>query len=352
MNKYMIVGDGGSPHILKWTKELSRYFEVYLVSSQDIDPKIREVIPEDRLFPFNLTITESGGNFQYFSMIAPLIRIIKRVIPDFVNAHYITSHGFVAAIAKVFSGHQFKLIQSAWGTDILVTPFINGLYRMVTRFSLKHANLATADSEDVAGIIHDLSSLETMTFPFGLDKLPDALPQDKDPNFFFSNRTLNANSNIDRILHLFARILEKNEDARMVVANDGSLKDDLTELSRQLDISDAVEFVGFISQDEQNEYYRKAQFYISILSSDALSVSLLEAMAFGCIPVVSDLPASTAWVTDGRNGIVMSEGTNPDTLSGIQGNVQTIFEMNRQLIAEKAIFPKSIELFHQKLRSI
>jgi len=352
MKKYLIIGDGESPHILKWVRELSKYFELYLVSSKDVSPEIRNLIPEDRIFTFKLKISESGGNFRFYKMIFPLKKIVRRIRPDYVNAHYITSHGFVAALARKFSSHKFPLIQSAWGTDILITPKRNALYRWITRFALKRVILVTTDSALVAGKIHELSSSETMTFPFGLEKLPDVSMTDKDPNLFFSNRTLNANSNIDRVLHFFARVAEQNKDARLVVANDGPLKEVLIELGKQLGIGDRVKFSGFISPEEQDDHYRKSQYYFSVLSSDALSVSLLEAMAYGCIPLVSDLPDNRDWVTDNENGIIMIEGIRIDVLPAIQEKADAIFQKNREMITEKAIFPKSIKEFISKLESI
>ena len=352
MKKYLVIGDGESPHILKWVRELSKYFELYLVSSTDVNPEVRNIIPEDRIFTFKMNISESGGNIQFYKMIFPLKKIIRRIKPDFVNAHYITSHGTVAAVARKFSSHKFPLILSAWGTDILVTPNRNAFYKWITRFALKQAALVTTDSLSVAKVVHDLSSTPTTTFPFGLEALPEASSENKDKNLFFSNRTLNANSNIDRVLHFFARVAEQNKDARLVVANDGPMKEVLIELGKQLGIGDRVKFSGFISPKEQDDHYRKSQFYFSILSSDALSVSLLEAMAYGCIPLVSDLPDNRDWVTDNENGIIMIEGIRIDVLPAIQEKADAIFQKNRKMITEKAIFPKSIKEFISKLESI
>lgn len=352
MTKYLLIGDGESPHILKWTRELVKYFEVYLVSSRNVLPQIMDLIPGKRVFTFDLRISESGGNFQVIKMIFPLARIMKKVRPDIVNAHYVTSHGVVTALAKKFSGSRFKLIQSAWGSDILIAPFRNGFYRQLTRFALKQASLATADSEFVAGIIRDLASVETMTFPFGLEKLPDVRPDEKDVNLFFSNRTLNSNSNIDRVLQFFSGIRAVNQYARLVIANDGPTRNELERLVQALDLEDAVTFTGFINQDAQHEYYLKAQYYFSILTSDALSVSLLEALAYGCIPLVSDLPDNNEWVKDGNNGVIMTEDTTPDILQGILEKARNIAEINRELIAEKAIFPKSMEVFRKKINQM
>ena len=191
-----------------------------------------------------------------------------------------------------------------------------------------------------------------MTFPFGLEGLPDVAFEEKEPGIFFSNRTLNANSNIDRVLHFFSKVADHHEGARLVVANDGPEKEALHKLAGELGLSDSLDFVGFISAAEQNQYYRKSQFYFSVLTSDALSVSLLEAMSFGCIPIVSDLPDNQDWVKDGVNGIILKSGTRYDVITDIQKNAKNIFETNREMIEKGALFPKSIREFIRKLESI
>jgi len=349
MKRYLIVGNADSPHIIKWAKELVKHFELYIVSSQGVSPEITDLIPTENIYTVNLKIAESGGNLKMMRMILPLTKIIRKIRPDFVNAHYITSHGFVTALAKTFSRHAFKFVLTAWGTDILVTPNKNAIYKSITKFALRKADLTTNDSGRVNEIIQSLSSTETMTFPFGLEKLPEVSPEDKVEDLFFSNRTLNANSNIDLVLHFFAKIHDQNKKARLIVANDGPFKESLKKLCSELGIESAVEFAGFISADEQNGYYRKAQFYFSILLSDALSVSLLEAMSFGCIPLVSDLPDNREWVENNVNGIIMNASERPDILSEVKLRSEAIFHKNREMIDQKAIFPLSIEAYYQKL---
>lgn len=345
MKKYLIIGDAQSPHITKWAKELSKHFELYLVSSRGVSPEIRQFIPDERIFSFNLKMAESGQNYKYFRIVLPLKKIIRRIKPDYVNAHYVTSHGFVAALARKFSSRKFILILTAWGTDILVTPFKSKMYKKITRFALNQASLVTTDSLSVAEIVHDLSPVPTSTFPFGLNELPEASAEDKDTNLFYSNRTLNANSNIDRVLHLFSGIRDQNSQAKLVIANDGPMREKLIQISGQLNLRDAVEFVGFVTEQQQNDFYKKAQFYLSLLTSDALSVSLLEAMSYGCIPILSDLPDNRDWVTDGVNGIILQENKRIDTIMAIRGDSMKIYNMNREMVSKKAIFPRAIEEF-------
>ena len=51
----------------------------------------------------------------------------------------------------------------------------------------------------------------------------------------------------------------------------------------------------------------KEELYISIPTSDSTSVTLLEAMAAGSLPIVSDLPANREWIEDGKNGFLLED---------------------------------------------
>ena len=53
------------------------------------------------------------------------------------------------------------------------------------------------------------------------------------------------------------------------------------------------------------EFYRAASVTVSVPFSDATPMALLEAMACGSIPVVSDLPSLREWIRDGENGRIV-----------------------------------------------
>ncbi len=352
MKKYLLFGNGRSPHVVKWVNALNGHFELYLVSSQGVSDEIKGMIPAERIFTFNLKVKESGGNLIFFRTLLPLMKIIRKTSPDIVNAHYVTSHGFMAALARTLLRKKFILVLSAWGTDILVTPGKNALYAAITRFALRKAQLITSDSAVVSGIVNKMTSTEVMTFPFGLDGLPEASFSDKDLSLYFSNRTLNNNSNIDRVLRLFRDISGHDPAARLIIANEGSQMDSLQALAEELNLGGKVEFKGYLTGPEQAAIYRKAQYYFSIPATDALSVSLLEALAWGCIPILSDLPDNRAWVGHGRNGVILAEGTTAAALQGLAKRAPEIFEENRKLIMARGLFPHAIKKYAERLASM
>jgi len=74
-----------------------------------------------------------------------------------------------------------------------------------------------------------------------------------------------------------------------------------------------IVFLGKIPHDEMPKYLGLSDIYASSSLSDAMSVSKLEAMACGLIPVVSDIPANREVISDGENGFIFKN--NPEELS-------------------------------------
>ena len=63
---------------------------------------------------------------------------------------------------------------------------------------------------------------------------------------------------------------------------------------------------------------------------------MLEALAYGCLPIVSDLPANREWIEDGVNGIISSGDLSIDVERLLQMDAASIQERNKSIIDQKA----------------
>ena len=136
----------------------------------------------------------------------------------------------------------------------------------------------------------------------------------------------------------------------MIISHNGDKRQQLLNQVRDSGLEDKIQFVGFVSEQEQINIYKKAQFYISIPLSDATSVSLLEAMAYGCIPIVSDIPANHEWIVGEENGIFYEENkTGKDDIYQAIKIKTAIANKNRKIIKQRAIFPDAIKIFVARL---
>ena len=340
--KYLLLADGSSPHILKWAKELVKYFDVYIISLNGVSQELLKVIDSSNIYVLNNKTISTGGNYKLIFKLPQIKKIIKSISPDYLSAHYLSSYGFLGALSASVVP-SMKLIQSTWGSDVLVEPFINSLRKIIAKYALSKANFITSDSWYVGDVITDLvGKKEIIVFPFGFDKIEkNSISKEK---IIFSNRALKDFYKIDKILQWFAR---QDDDYKLVIANDGVERDKLELLTKKLGIESRVQFVGYLSTEEQEEYYKKAIYYISIPSFDATSVSLLEAMMYGAIPIVSNIPANREWILDGVNGVFFEPSLKINMLK-IDDNFAQI---NYNVLKKRALFPKSIEEFIKKVKS-
>ncbi len=111
----------------------------------------------------------------------------------------------------------------------------------------------------------------------------------------------------------FAEIVEEFPSMRFMVIGEGVMRPLLEELVRNLEISDRVEFLGYIPNERLPEYYAKARVYllptIPIKGiKDGPAYTAQEAMACGTPVVVSDVGGLSELVQNGENGLVVPPG--------------------------------------------
>ncbi len=168
--KYLLFGDGQSPHTLKWVKELQKFFDVYVVSSQGFIPELDQLLQQDKKFSLEVNMKMRQTSIGFFSKFSALKNIIEKIQPNFVNAHYISSHGLLIAILKTISRTNFTFIASAWGTDVLVFPWRNKLFFYSIKYVLSKADWVTSDSDYMTQVIQKIRKSKVLTFTFGLDR--------------------------------------------------------------------------------------------------------------------------------------------------------------------------------------
>jgi glycosyltransferase involved in cell wall biosynthesis len=181
--------------------------------------------------------------------------------------------------------------------------------------------------------------------------LPPA-PGAKDDRLFFANRGLEPIYRPERVLAQFAALA--GEDARLVVANDGSQRAALQAQATALGLADRVDFFGRLGAEEQARWYARARWYLSLPASDSVSVSVIEAMAHGCVPIVSDLPANRELIEDRVNGLVVPEGAllPRELMLGFLRRADAAAAHNRHWVETHALFPPAVAAFVGRLATL
>jgi glycosyltransferase involved in cell wall biosynthesis len=229
------------------------------------------------------------------------------------------------------------VILTAWGSDVLLLPREGFLKRKMVGYVLQHADAFTSDSEYMAGEMRKMmrdDRKEILVANFGIN-VP--VTGGEKENVIYSNRLHKKLYRIDKVIEGFHRFVKGGAvgDWKLVIAGSGEETGNLRGLVSGLDLDGQVLFAGWLGRDENAKYYARARVFVSIPESDATAISLLEAMASGCIPIVSDLPANREWVTDKMNGIVVRDLSENFFEGVLKMDREKIAVINRDIIAER-----------------
>lgn len=345
MKKILIVGSN-SIHCRRYIDGVvdSSIFKVEIITNHRID----EINVPQHIINFSL------HNFVASKLIS---EIINKFNPDIVHIHQANSYAWHTFRALKKSLCKPKKILTTWGSDVLVLPKQNSLMKKMVISNLLNADIITSDSLYMSSVVEELIqpyNKVIKTINFGIKTLPDKQNLVNKEKIILSNRLHKSLYRIDKIIKAFALLCsnEQYNDYKLIVVAGGEESNNLQKLASDLNIANRVTFTGMLAYNELMEYYHKASIFISFPKSDGTASSLLESMAYGLIPVLSNLPANLEWVIDEYNGFIASDLEDladkmiqAIKLSQNMESYSKIYDFNYSLIETKAIFKNNIQKF-------
>lgn len=287
--------------------------------------------------------------FNWLKAIGVIKGRINECNPHVIHVHQANSVAFFTVLANRKS--KVPIVLTAWGSDILINPRKNRFFRWMVKFILKRVNYITSDSQFMADEIVKLNPSvknQITICNFGVE---ESSTRTEKSNIIYSNRSHNPLYRIEEVIKGFERFIKSkpNKKWKLILAGSGSETEMLKSLVNQLNLVDLVEFVGFVNSEENNALYAQAKIFISLPESDATAMSLLEAMYFKCIPVLSDLPANNEWVKNGDNGIIVKNLNSEFISEALLLKSEEVGEKNRAIIIESGTVAISIKKFQEVL---
>lgn len=296
--KICLLADGESIHTVRWCKHFFDLgHEIHLITFKNV--RINNIIVH---FVNAGNINVAGGNWRVLLHYRKVKTKIYSIQPDVLHALYATSYGLVGAL----SGHH-PYIVTPLGTDILISPKESFIYKIILRYVFKKADWITSMAP------HMKDAMLKMGVPPGklgelilgintaiFNKKNRKLPQNQ--FVITSTRNLEPVYNIPHLLNAIVIIKPQIPDLKVHLIGDGSLREELEELSKELNIADVVQFYGKVPQNKVVELLNQSHISVSVSLSDGNSLSLIEAMACGAYPIATDIPANHQWLKEGVNG--------------------------------------------------
>ncbi len=270
---------------------------------------------------------------------------IKRSKPDIVIGYRTTSYGFIGALANFQ-----PLVLAAQGESDVWPPghWSNQISGRMARYAINKARLIHAWGKNMVPALVALGANQhkilVMSRGIDLTKFLYQAPCTKEAQVtLITSRSLYPEYHHDIILKAFAQVVRKQPQIvwKLIIAGEGPLQRSLSNLCSKLEISNQVFFAGRLDALTLSKYLSESDIYISLPDTEGISSSLLEAMACGCYPIVTDLPANREFIESGKNGILVSINTMEivDEILKLVGKKEEIKKAtieNRSLVESRA----------------
>jgi glycosyltransferase involved in cell wall biosynthesis len=253
------------------------------------------------------------GRLGYLAKVMKVRAIVRALQPDVLHAHYATSYGLLGLVSSCR-----PFVVTAHGDDVLTAPQ-NPFMRPVVRAVLRSADLITVPAHHVGAAARDLMApvvTPMEAFQYGVDteqlaargggrRARSSRSDVLAPVAIVSARPLLKSYRVDALLRALAVLRARGTQFRCDIAGDGTERSVLEALTATLGLSSTIRFLGHLSSPELEEVMARSDVYVSLAESDGASLALLEAMALGVIPVLSNIPANRAWISDGESGALV-----------------------------------------------
>jgi len=280
------------------------------------------IAPNPRSVPEYFLPQLNRANFpkRYIPNLHKITRILRKIKPDLVHLH--AQYHYSPAILLT----RTPYILTSWGTEVLTLPKANIIIKTLAKTAASKASKITVDARLLQDIWTRIGipNNKIQLIPFGVNlnsfnpntngsTIRKKLGIQEDDIALISTRALrNHHYNIETFIKAMPLILKSIKNAKFIVKGTGPLESHLRNLAKRLNVSDKVAFIGLVPHAELANYLAAADIYVSTCITDTTSVSLLEAMACGLAPIVTDIPGNREWITNKENGLLFQPENHED----------------------------------------
>lgn len=240
-------------------------------------------------------------------------------MPDIIHVHSLLYAGFVA-----------EKINFEYKIPYVVTEHSSAFARgLVSRKETEDLQVVVANSSEniaVSGAFKEYLGSEFENSLWGYipnivnDEFlrADLIVNKPNKNFTFINVCLlSENKRVDLLIKAFAEVSKGITGLKLKIGGDGSIKEQLIELTQQLGITDHVEFLGSLSRVEVLKHVSESDAFVLASEYETFGVVLIEALALGK-PVVATRCGGPESIVTSKVGYLVEKNSVQSLAQGMK----------------------------------
>jgi glycosyltransferase involved in cell wall biosynthesis len=230
---------------------------------------------------------------RFVRLIAEPVQLIYHALkirPDIIDGYHLIPKGINSLIAAKLSGS--KCIISLIGGIVEIETYsrFKWFLKRLNLFALRETDLITTKGSAVNKYLdeHNILLTKILVYNGSINLVKfhfnPSTPKDIDVLFVGTFRNLKGP---DKVLQMLALLKKDFPDIRACFVGEGYLYKYCIDLAQMLALSENVTFAG--QSDQTETYFQRSKILVMPSRSEGLPTSMLEAMACGCVPVVSNV---------------------------------------------------------------
>lgn len=279
------------------------------------------------------------------SIILRLLQIVFYALLYKINIFHV--HGFFkdALISSVLLRKKVVLKTTLLGEDDFHS-LVQRRFGFLNRWLLMKVDINIALSQALLDINSKIIPRDRIkVIPNGV-MVPDKASHSCNNKTFCTVGIIHPRKRTYEVIKYFCEFLSEDVDAKLYVVGPDVNSDRLTEfdsayiskckqLPFELGKEKHVEFTGKLSRDEVNMVYAKSFGFIFFSEKEGMPNVLLEAMAYNCVPIISEIGGvAREIVEDKEDGVVVSSFKDLIDFSLLE----TISKTHRPFLKVKSVF--------------
>lgn len=349
-----------SIHIQRWVHYFAqRGHDVHVIS---LTPKDIDGVKMYGLEKSKTRVKILSYAVDSLSMFFKITKLLRKINPDIVHAHYVWDYGVSGALIGF---HPF--IISVWGSDVLVVPKRSPFYKWVIAASLRRADIITTTALYMGSHLEKefgLPAEKIIRVPWGVDlnifhkgykdevkilkkglNIPEGVP------IIISNRNMTPLYNIESIIEAARNVVVKHPETVFIMLRgygSSAFEEEMKRKAETLGISQNVRFIShLLTPEEMTVFLNAADIFLSLPETDQFASSIMEGMACGLLPLVTDMKAYTQYLHDGENAFLVNPSDPTEIAEKLiysiehPGTKEKASEINRKIIETEEDWTKN-----------
>jgi glycosyltransferase involved in cell wall biosynthesis len=235
------------------------------------------------------------------------------------------------ALRRIARENKADVVLSLYGGSLAATAYLSGIrpyvvyvvgsdvllaswgQKQISRVTLPAAAAVVANGKFLATKTRELvptANLTALYMGADVERLSFSERSASSPTFVCTRGFLGVYDNAT-IIRAFGRLDDAPSAIAISFLSTGPLLAESIALADQLippSWRGKMVFSGGVSDSAIKDALQSNSYYLSASLSDGASSSLLEAMACGLFPIISDIPANREWITHEKNGMLFPAG--------------------------------------------